>query len=346
MMHNGRRKVGVLALLVTMVVLSACHIGWADGTTPQVASGDKFLGNVWSPSQRINWLDHWNQVTPENEGKWGSVQRGPNLWNWGPMDQTYQFAKENGFPVRFHVLVWGNQQPRWLVGLPPEQQRQYIENWFRAVAERYPDLDYVEVVNEPLHDPPSCEHRGNQGSNCADSGDYFKALGGHNDTDGTGWDWVLNAFRLAREIFGPDTKLVINDYNILSSAANTNEYLRIIKILQEENLIDVIGVQGHAFSTRGPTSVMKANLDRLAATGLPIQVTEMDVDGPTEQAQLEQYQRVFPVLWEHPAVQGITLWGWRPGMWRTAEGAPLVRSDGTPKPALEWLMAYVRSSDE
>src|SRR5690606_34987453 len=33
----------------------------------------KFLGNVWSTSQRTNWLDHWNQVTPENEGKWASV---------------------------------------------------------------------------------------------------------------------------------------------------------------------------------------------------------------------------------------------------------------------------------
>lgn len=305
----------------------------------------KFLGNVWSTSQRTNWLDHWNQVTPENEGKWGSVQpNNPNVvntWNWAPLDAIYSFAKANDLPIRFHVLVWGNQQPRWMSTLPPEEQLEHIERWFAAVAERYPDLDYIEVVNEPLHDPPSCAHSGNQGRNCADSGNYLEALGGYNGTDGTGWDWVLNAFRLARKHFGPDAKLMINDYSITNSVGATMTYLQIIEILQRENLIDGIGVQGHAFSTGGSMATHKANLDRLASTGLPIQVTEMDVDGPNERVQLADYQRIFPTFWEHPAVEGITLWGWRHGMWRTANGATLVRPDGTPKPALEWLMAYV-----
>lgn len=344
-----RKRIFQCSLMVALLLAGACHALFPSrmiGNEPIVPphTGEKFLGNVWSPPQRTDWLHYWNQVTPENEGKWGSVQRGETVWNWGPMDQTYAFAKANGLPIRFHVLIWGNQQPRWMAGLSVDEQRQHIENWFEAVATRYPDLDYVEVVNEPLHDPPSCDHAGNKGSNCADSGDYLKALGGYNDTDGTGWDWVLNAFRLARQHFGPDTKLVINEYNILSSSTNTTQYLKIIELLQAEGLIDVIGVQGHAFSTRGPTHMMRANLDRLAATGLPIQVTEMDIDGPTDEVQLTQYQRVFPLLWEHPAVEGITLWGWRNGMWRTSQGATLVRPDGTPKPAFTWLMEYVQAS--
>ena len=74
-------------------------------------------------------------------------------------------------------------------------------------------------------------------------------------------------------------------------------------------------------------SVHKANLDVLASTGLPIYITELDIDGPTDEVQLEDYQRVFPVFWEHPAVRGITLWGYRVGSWRSKYGAYLVRED-------------------
>jgi hypothetical protein len=176
------------------------------------------------------------------------------------------------------------------------------------------------------------------------------ALGGDDGTDGTGWDWVLNAFRKAREHFGADAKLMINDYSITNSTAATTQYLEIIEILQSEDLIDVIGVQGHAFSTRGDMAVHKSNLDRLAATGLPIQVTELDIDGlaadgvPGDEVQLADYRRIVPTFWEHPAVEGITLWGWRqPNHWRNAQNAPIVLSTGVLKPAAHWLLAYVNA---
>ena len=59
----------------------------------------------------------------------------------------------------------------------------------------------------------------------------------------------------------------------------TTQYLQIINILKRENLLDVVGEQGHAFSTTGNMAVHKANLDRLAATGIPLQITELDIDG-------------------------------------------------------------------
>jgi hypothetical protein len=70
-------------------------------------------------------------------------------------------------------------------------------------------------------------------------------------------------------------------------------------------------------------------------------ITEMDVDGPTEQIQLDDYKRIFPVFWEHPMVVGITLWGYRPGLWRDAQGAALIRADGSEKPAMQWLRTYL-----
>jgi endo-1,4-beta-xylanase len=141
---------------------------------------------------------------------------------------------------------------------------------------------------------------------------------------------------MARDIFPPETKLMINEYNILSSDVNVTRYLEIIDLLQAEDLIDVIGVQGHAFSTRGSAEAMTQRLDRLGATGLSIQVTEMDVDGNPNQidmtpeqsdaVQLSAMQRIFPTLWAHPSVEGITIWGWRPGLWRTPQEAYLVRA--------------------
>ena len=103
-------------------------------------------------------------------------------------------------------------------------------------------------------------------------------------------------------------------------------------------------MQGHAFSTRVPSAVTIANLDRLATAGLPIYVTELDIDGPTDEVQLADYQRIFPAFWEHPAVRGITLWGYRPGHWRTAQGAYIVLENGAERPAMLWLKDYVANT--
>src|SRR5690606_30568416 len=118
----------------------------------------------------------------------------------------------------------------------------------------------------------------------------------------------------------------------------TTDYLEIVRLLQAEDLIDVVAVQAHAFSTGGDPSLIEANLDRLAATGLPLMVTELDIDGPTDEVQLADYQRIFPIFWEHPSVIGVTLWGWRPGLWRSRQGANLVREDGSHRPAFDWLL--------
>lgn len=309
---------------------------------PLAAGAGKFLGNLYSDAQRPYFEYYWTQVTPENAGKWGSVEATRDVMNWTALDAAYALAKDNDLPFRFHVLVWGRQQPEWIAALPPDEQLEEIEEWFRAVAERYPDLDFVEVVNEPLHDPPT-----NQPSDPG-SGNYIEALGGSGET---GWDWVITAFELAREVFPEGTPLMINDYNILSSTAVAGRYLDIVNLLMERGLIDKIGVQGHAFSTR-PGAPLAAVLDLLAATGLPIQITELDVDGnpgaspqlsdaASDANQLRDMQRIFPVLWEHPAVEGITMWGWRVGHWRTAQDAFLVRTGGEERPALEWLRTYI-----
>jgi endo-1,4-beta-xylanase len=308
---------------------------------PLALDQPKFLGGVSSPPQNLNFNAYFNQVTPENGGKWGSVEAVRDVMNWSELDTAYNLAKNNvlkapgdprdgtpyPLPFRLHTLIWGNQQPGWIAALPPAEQLEEIEEWFREAGARYPNIDFIDVVNEPLHDPPDDP----------EDGGYIGALGG---SGATGWDWVIKSFELARQYF-PHAKLGINEFSVTNDGNLMTRYIQIIDLLKERGLIDTVGVQGHAFSTRGSMATHTANLDRLAATGLPIYVTELDIDGPTDEIQLADYRRIFPTFWEHPGVRGITLWGYRPGHWRTAQGAYIVLDNGAERPAMVWLKDYV-----
>ncbi|HQG45138.1 MAG TPA: endo-1,4-beta-xylanase, partial [bacterium] len=116
----------------------------------------------------------------------------------------------------------------------------------------------------------------------------------------------------------------------------------------QRGLIDGIGVQGHRFELESAsTTTLTNNLNRLAATGLPIYITELDLGNlsnygtPNDTQQLDLFKKIFPVLWEHPGVKGITLWGYLEGqMWQTT--CYLVRADGTWRPAMQWLAQYIK----
>ncbi|WP_071885416.1 endo-1,4-beta-xylanase [Rufibacter tibetensis] len=313
-------------------------------TGPIAQGKPKFLGNIYSNAQAPGFTNYWNQVAPENGGKWGSVESTRDVMNWTELDAAYKLAKDNNYPFRMHVLVWGNQQPAWIETLSDAEQLEEIQEWFAAVAQRYPAIDLLEVVNEPINDPPTSAGNG--------GGNYAKALGG---SGASGWEWILKSFRLARQYF-PNTKLMINEFSLTNSTTRTNTYVNIINLLKAENLIDAVGVQGHYFSTRNiPSATITSNLNLIAATNLPIYITEMDIDDrvgtqapanqtAADQYQLDEYKRIFPLFWEHPSVRGVTLWGYRTGMWRTDQGAILIRTNGTERPALTWLRTYVAST--
>jgi endo-1,4-beta-xylanase len=288
----------------------------------------KFVGNIIGNGNNIrvaNFKKYWNQVTAENAGKWGSVEFSPGMYNWTQLDNIYNFAKTNGLPYKHHTLIWGNQQPGFIAGLDSASQYQEVENWIMAVGQRYPEMDFCDVVNEPLHAPPS----------------YKNALGG----DGaTGWDWMIKAFELARQYLPPKTKLHLNEYSVINDGSANARYIQIINLLKDRGLIDGIGVQGHNFEVNGGASMatLHNNLTNLAATGLPVYITEFDINQPDDNLQLQRYQTIFPVLYEHPGVYGITLWGYlQYEIWQ--QNAYLVTDRLAERPALQWLRAYLAS---
>ena len=306
------------------------------GVVPQLVSSqplatgkDKFLGSCVG-SVRSDFSKYWNQVTPENAGKWGNVEGTRDIYNWAPLDNIYNYAVANGFSYRHHNFVWGQQQPSWITSLDLASQRAQVEEWIRLVGERYPKITYIDVVNEPLNAPA----------------EYRNALGGSGTT---GWDWVITVFQWARK-YCPNAKLHINEYNILQSNTVTDRYIALIDTLKVRGLLDGIGIQGHYFEFRSPAgaspsysysvSTLRNNLNRLATLGLPIYITEFDINEIDDAIQLQNYQTYFPLFWDHPSVKGITLWGYAENsIWKPY--AFVIDYRNAPRPALQWLSKYV-----
>ncbi|UOQ64268.1 endo-1,4-beta-xylanase [Hymenobacter volaticus] len=78
-------------------------------TGPPMATGKpKFLGGVYSTPQKPFFNNYFNQVTPENAGKWGSVESTRNVMNWTELDSAYALARTKGYPFKMHTLIWGS----------------------------------------------------------------------------------------------------------------------------------------------------------------------------------------------------------------------------------------------
>jgi len=60
----------------------------------------------------------------------------------------------------------------------------------------------------------------------------------------------------------------------------------------------------------------------------------------SETNQLNSYKTSFPVYWNHPAVAGITLWGYVEGQTWSA-GTGILNSNGTERSAMTWLKSYM-----
>lgn len=330
-------------IIITLLLLV---LGFYNNSYAQLAKDKpKFLGNIHNGSVTAdrNFIKWWNQITPENAGKWGQVQvAGPTSFTWTGLDAAYNFAKNrtNKMYFRLHAFLWGQQYPGWVRTADSATIYNALEEYMKLASTRYTEIDFIDVVNEPLHfDNVS-------GDAIADVAKIKKAFGG---TGTSGWDYVINTFRMAKKYFNKE-KLHINDYSIIQSTSATDNYLKIIKLLQDEDLIGGIGVQGHRFELENAnTAIMKNNLDKLAATGLPVYITEFDLGNfsnsgtPNDQVQLDSYKKIFPVIWEHPGVKGVTLWGYiQNAIWQST--AFLLRNDLTDRPAFTWLKEYVEKS--
>ena len=293
----------------------------ADASTRPASK--KFVGNTTTRGQvRTDFATLWDQITPENEGKWGSVESSRNQMNWAGLDRVHDYAKQHGLVFKQHNFVWGSQQPSWLTGLSASEQRAEVEEWIRLFCERYPDVALIDVVNEP---PPHTTPV------------YLDALGG---AGSSGYDWIVQAFKWSGQ-YCPNAVLILNDYNNIEYSGEATHFIDIAKKVKAAGApIDALGAQSHD-AYKLPTATVMAFVDKLASeTGLPVYITEYDINEADEQKQADIMTSQMTMFWQHGAVKGVTLWGYVSGAtWQANTG--LMTEAGQQRAAMKWLLKFL-----
>ena len=257
-------------------------------------------------------LEHFNTGTLENDLKWEALAD----WNF-KLDRSLKgvdWLREHNFDVRGHVLVWPgwNEVPASLERLKDDKAKlaeainEHIKEMVTAVKGR---VEHWDVVNEPFTN--------------------------HDILDILGYEVMVDWFKLARSI-DPKPKLYINDFAILAGGGGTtahrDHYEKMIQLLVDKGApFDGIGMQGHFGSSLTSPDDLMMLLDRYGKFKKDIAVTEFDVVIDDEELAGNYVRDFYTVLFSHPAVANLTMWGfWDGNHWK--KNAVMYRNDWSLKP--------------
>jgi endo-1,4-beta-xylanase len=157
----------------------------------------------------------------------------------------------------------------------------------------------------------------------------------HDLMDILGREEMVEWFKMAKNL-DPKPRLFINDYPSLDGAATSNPHLNhfydTITFLQKNGApLEGIGFQGHFGSNVVPPERVLSGLDRFAKFGLPIAITEFDMDTQDEDLQARYMRDFLTATFSHPSVDSVIMWGfWEGRHWMP--NAALYRQDWSIKP--------------
>ncbi len=254
----------------------------------------------------------FNTVVIENGFKW-------ERWAGIPARKVqtlkaFEWLDQQGFRQRGHNLVWPGWKfaPKFAKGMAEKDSaafRKLIEDDIRErMAITKGKVIAWDVINELMH-----EH------------DFFPYLPK---------DVVGQWYKLARSL-DPKAQLFINEYAMLNgkySPKNIEKYIELVDNYRKEGVpIDAMGVQGHVGrQPRNPVDVI-SDLDLFTPIGVPIQITEFDVNTTDEELQADYTRDFLIACYSHPAITGFIMWGfWQGKHWKP--DAAMFRTDFTPKP--------------
>lgn len=296
----------------------------------------------------------FNTVTAENVMKWQLVEPTQGTYDWAAADRLVASARANHQLVRGHTLVWHNQLPSWLstngytTTFTPQQVRDLLhKHVVDEVTHFRGQIWQWDVVNEAFNDDGTPRQ------------DIFyqayQALG----LDPLGY--IADAFRWAHQA-DPHALLFYNDYNLEFTGAKSNAVYAFVQQLQAQHVpIAGVGFQGHLDTQYGFPDLQN-NLQRFAALGLKVALTEVDVRTfvqpdpanpgtytdipltPALQAAQESYwKQTLQACLAVKQCISYTVWGvgdansWIPGVF-TGEGAALLFDNNlNPKPQYQDL---------
>jgi GH35 family endo-1,4-beta-xylanase len=284
-------------------------------------------------------LDHFNTVVPSNGGKWIYNEGVREFVTMDYVDLILRWAARHRLFARMHTLIWDTeQQPAWAVDLLTAAAGgdaaakadllraidRRIAYYVRDRAGGYQDLD---LLNESLHHPRYLDVLGVDGL----AGVFNRAAGA------------------AREAGGP-LRLFLNEYNVLQGSRDpragpqggkgpldpaANWYRRHVEAVRAAGgEVSGIGVQYYADARRDietPHSAARIGqaLGNLAATGLPVELTEFGVKKGASRAEAARIlDETMRMVFGTPGASGFVMFGfWAGAIWDTAPEAVLVDKD-------------------
>ncbi len=241
----------------------------------------------------------FSMVTPENAMKFGSLCPSRGYYDFREADAIVDFAGANGMLVRGHTLVWGHQLPHWVTARVWTRNEliEILREHIMTVVGHYRGRVVAwDVVNEAVADDGSL----------TDS-IWFRGIGPA---------YIEMAFRWAHEA-DPQAILSYNDGGGEGKGRKSEAiYARVQDLVLRGVPIHGVGFQMHLSLSRHPEpSDVAANMKRLAALGLQIHVTEMDVaiTGVATPANLSAQARIYRdalrVCLSAHNCSAFTLWG-------------------------------------
>ena len=254
-------------------------------------------------------LKLFNKAVLENGLKWPG-------WEWRPGRalRAVKWLRDHHIEVRGHNLVWPSWRylpldVRTLRNDPAALRRRIDEHIIQEVTALRGQVSEWDVLNEPYTS--------------------------HALMDILGKESMVEWFKLAHAA-DPRPELFVNDFSILSAGgrdtAHQDAYAGVIQYLQANGApLGGIGLQSHfGDSLTGPDRLLQI-LDRFAKFGLPLEVTELDVNISDEKLQAQYLRDFMTLAFSYPAIKGIMIWGfWEGRDW--IPRAALYRRDWTLKP--------------
>ena len=242
---------------------------------------------------------HFNYLTAEWEMKWDAIERARGSRDFRGGDAIVAFGQANGMRIKGHALIWHGSVPGWLGALPAGDFRAAFEAHIKSVGEHFRGRVVAwDVVNEAIADN-----------------------GGMRDTvfrQKLGDQYIADAFRLARQA-DPQALLFYNDYGGEGLTLKSDRIYSLVQGLLAQGVpIDGVGLQMHVTAAGRPSDAnIAANIRRLVALGLLVNISEMDVrirDVPgTMQVRLDVqksvYHSIVGLCVAEPRCDGVTFWG-------------------------------------